>query len=539
MAETSPLEDTPDMEAKFRLPMSHIHLIDDFFHPAITGQPSPAPDQGVNSAGPSPFIRPVMNALPAPPPIRPQEPNLRTPAPLSTPISPPEAPNVKPPAPAAAAPVGPRPFEDPAMAAHQANLNRLLSEPSGVAGLGRNLHGAPKVLATAGRIPLQILDAIGQGFFPRFEAALPGTEGHHRALIQGAQGVVKEDTAQRAEQAKEKLEGAQAEKDLNPAAKEPTNEFEQWRRQNPNAPVEDWLKLQAANKPERQGGTVHEDSEGNMWVVSQDGTAKAVTAAGAQIKGKTPEQKQGTVHQDAEGNMWIVHGDGTATPVTAKGEQLKGKEPAEKVPNEYADFRTGYLKKHAGASEDEIAAAYKRLQPAERPQPAPIVMVPGPNGTMVPTQSHLGTPLPTGTVTPGGMSSENVGANKAEAAETKARAGMQHEYTLAQELAATPSPTNDLALVMRYLGATKPDAIGKLRLNNNEIKLVYGTRSSLGDVEALISKIASGKSLTPQQRTDMLGTMKLLAGTGETAQTGAGGGAMTVKLPSGKTIEIK
>jgi hypothetical protein len=33
---------------------------------------------------------------------------------------------------------------------------------------------------------------------------------------------------------------------LNPQAK---TDYEQWQKQNPNAPVEDWLKLQAANKP--------------------------------------------------------------------------------------------------------------------------------------------------------------------------------------------------------------------------------------------------------------------------------------------------
>jgi hypothetical protein len=52
--------------------------------------------------------------------------------------------------------------------------------------------------------------------------------------------------------------------------------------------------------------------------------------------------------------------------------------------------------------------------------------------------------------------------------------------------------------------------MGKIRLNDKEIKLFGGTRSSLGDVEALLTKVSNGQSLTPQQRNDMISTMTMI-----------------------------
>ena len=75
--------------------------------------------------------------------------------------------------------------------------------------------------------------------------------------------------------------------------------------------------------------------------------------------------------------------------------------------------------------------------------------------------------------------------------------------------------------MMHFIGATKPDTIGKLRLNQNEIKLVFGLRSSIGDVKAFGQKIISGEPLTPEQRNDYVSTMKLIA---DRAAAKAGGG---------------
>jgi hypothetical protein len=81
----------------------------------------------------------------------------------------------------------------------------------------------------------------------------------------------------------------------------------------------------------------------------------------------------------------------------------------------------------------------------------------------------------------------------------------------AKDFAAAPSPTNDYALLMAFIGTTKPEGLGKLRLNTQELKIATGTRSALGDVDALAHKIGNGEMLTKGQRQDMVDTMEVIA----------------------------
>lgn len=80
----------------------------------------------------------------------------------------------------------------------------------------------------------------------------------------------------------------------------------------------------------------------------------------------------------------------------------------------------------------------------------------------------------------------------------------------AREFAASPSATNDYGLLMDFIGTTKPESLGKIRLNTQELKLAVGTRNSLGDLQALISKVENGQMLTSNQRKQMLGTMDIV-----------------------------
>ena len=80
-----------------------------------------------------------------------------------------------------------------------------------------------------------------------------------------------------------------------------------------------------------------------------------------------------------------------------------------------------------------------------------------------------------------------------------------------KQLTGGSSLTNDVALLMHFIGSTKPESMGKIRLNDRELKLFGGTRSSLGDTEALLTKVANGQSLTPKQRSDMISTMTMIA----------------------------
>lgn len=88
---------------------------------------------------------------------------------------------------------------DADMQAHSGELNRLEGSKSGVAG----------IKSPWARIPLQIADAVGGAFFPGIEQQLPGTEGHHRLLINEAKSTVGSDQNQLNAQQKRGLEAAQ------------------------------------------------------------------------------------------------------------------------------------------------------------------------------------------------------------------------------------------------------------------------------------------------------------------------------------------
>lgn len=389
------------------------------------------------------------------------------------------------------------------------------------------------------RVPLQILDAIGRGLAPGIEMGIPGTSGHHDVLLAQQGRAVKGEEEERAANtadstAQEKLAESQASA---PGALEHTAaETKELGARGEHESAE--AEALTNPKADKQAGTVHEDKDGNMWVVHPDGTATAVSPQGGeQLKGKTTEEKTGTVHEDNEGNMWIVKGDGTATPVTAKGTQLKGKATEDKPGSPEQQFIDEYRAQHKGSSVADAERAFKAIEPPQRPPQA--LMIPPGGGAAQLVQP--GTIVQPGSVTPGGASGESVSADKETKAAEKAKDDASKEYQLVQGLAAKPSPTNDLAIVMRFIGATKPDSLGKLRLNNNEVNLVYGTRSAMGNLEALVSRLQNGQSLTPQQRTDMLSTMKILASGGG---GGAGGtvyheGSKQYSIPAGQEKEFE
>ena len=140
----------------------------------------------------------------------------------------------------------------------------------------------------------------------------------------------------------------------------------------------------------------------------------------------------------------------------------------------------------------------------------------GPADTNTGTRQVLplkpGVQVPSGSMTPSGVSTEQVQSDKTMRDTLKARQDVAHSYQVASQLASKPSATNDYALLMQFISATKPEGLQKLRLNNNEIKLVDGTRGLLGDVQAKLQKIQNGEMLTPSQRQSMLETLKTVAG---------------------------
>ena len=174
-------------------------------------------------------------------------------------------------------------------AGDEAELSRKLSTGSGISqiagkiensGLLKNHPVLGKILGIGAQGLAQIGDIGLRTLAPTLDAAIPGTSLHHIADVQGDQRQVAQDTENESRQAqtqaaqaeiplraaqtahtaeetaempgqdagRQRLEDAQVENLLHPQAK---TEFEAWRQQNPDAPVEDWLTAQAGAKNQK------------------------------------------------------------------------------------------------------------------------------------------------------------------------------------------------------------------------------------------------------------------------------------------------
>jgi len=225
---------------------------------------------------------------------------------------------------------------------------------------------------------------------------------------------------------------------------------------------------------------------------------------------QAPDKKASPVLHETDQGLFLVNPETKeVTPLTYQGKPLMPK-AAQKPDSPEQQYLDEYQRTHPGSTIAQAERAYT-LDTQRPPQIAPIMMmVPNSNGGATATVVRPGQTVQPGSTTAAGFNSESVSQHKTDEAQQQAQQQATKDYQLAENLASHPSPTNDLALVMHYIGATKPDSIGKLRLNQNEIDLVMGTRSSFGDLQAFAQKVKSGQSLTPQQRQDMLATMKIL-----------------------------
>jgi hypothetical protein len=203
--------------------------------------------------------------------------------------------------------------------------------------------------------------------------------------------------------------------------------------------------------------------------------------------GNSPEKadkQQGTVHQLDDGSLIVAHPDGSATAVTVNGKPVKG---PPKEPKEPPDHGQNFVDA---------------------------------NGHMI--RVEPGGTVPKGAVTAGGLNTENVNSAKADEVEKKAREQAGKDLALVQQFVDNPSPAGDVAIVMHFMGAVKPESLGRMRFNKNEQDYIEGTRSKFGDLQALLTRTVNGQKLTPQQRQDMLKTMQIIAGpqSGGTEQWG-------------------
>lgn len=371
----------------------------------------------------------------------------------------------------------------------QDSLNNAIARKSGLGNL-------PAIA----RIPLKVLQGIamatkpGQNILP----FIPGTDPHRAARIHALQGQVKNDSAIEDEASKRELgsdQGAnlQSEVPLHAAqAKEAGARADAIAHPQP--------------KEEMEGKTLETDQGIFQW---NPDTKRYDVKAG---NSKAPKEA-GTVHQLDDGSLILAHPDGTATAVTLDGKPVKGK-VAEKEPNQYADFKADYAKSHPGADATEIQKAFeKNKQQPERPK-TELVEVPDGKGGFVTREVGGGASLPANARTLGGVNSEATKNAESEDTANKAKSQAQQDYTTVKHFVDNPSPTGDVAIIMHFMGAVKPDNLGKMRFNKNEQDFIVKTRSSFGDLQALGQKVMNGQKLTPAQRQDMLKTMGVIAGTG-------------------------
>ena len=426
---------------------------------------------------------------PAPPPVAPVMPPARAAAPIAPSGDTDEAAATVPfrpmAAPGRAVPtLGNMPT--PEQQSHLAERNRLVSSPSGIAGI-KNPWA---------RIPLQIAEAVGGGFFPGIDTLIPGTQLHHNALVRQAQGAVNQDTEQNLREAQARHASAEADTLENPEATPVTKEWQeitggaidpahpevgpQPAFYNKNNPKEGIVFGNApSGKAEKPAGTVHEDAEGNMWVVHPDGSATAVAPkGGTQLKVKTPEEKSGTVHEDDQGNMWIVKGDGSATPVvpkgTADGTQLTGKVPS-KTENQEQQFIDEYIKKKPGATVAEAQRAF-RINQQLPPQRDPDVALDR-------ETSHYGK------------------AHEKNVADATAQLEKMSE---ARAMVSSDNPEAQALGIPKVLTALVSGAGSGVRITQPELNSIASARNIGGDFQAWIQKLSSGKGLTPDQQRQLI-----------------------------------
>jgi hypothetical protein len=208
---------------------------------------SPAAQKAIAASGIPQQAEAVETAEAAPPSMAAPEP-----APVAPlrPISPPS--NVRglgspspAPAPIASAP------QTPEASAHLAELNRVTAPPlqgplaNTKADTGRS--GIGQIKNRFARTGLRILDAAGSALLPNFTSLIPGTELHHRDVVDQARATVDDDTERLKSEAAANESNARAQSLVSPVDKTDTP-FKLWRAQNPGAPAETWLKTEEGAK---------------------------------------------------------------------------------------------------------------------------------------------------------------------------------------------------------------------------------------------------------------------------------------------------
>jgi hypothetical protein len=347
----------------------------------------------------------------------------------------------------------------------------------------------------------------------RLEPLIPGTAGHHNMLVNGLQGRVAQEEKNATEEAQQRNLESEAENrgaTAEPAAAKTITTDAGIMQWNPASQKYDIPagKAPAKEHEELSGKTITTDQGIMQW----NPETKRYDIKAGESPDK-PVKEQGTVHQLEDGTLIIAHPDGTATPVTVNGQPAKGKSPTAKETPLEDRIVQEYIAAHPGTT----LAQARRATEANPPDRGTNVIDPATHRLI---RVEPGGAVPEGAITPQQAGGEAVAANKTEQAGKDARASAGRAYQLAQKLAADNTGSSDAALLMQFIGATKPEGMARIRFNKSEQDFIQGSRSLIDKAESTLTGIVDkGQRLTPADRQRYLHTMAIIAG-----QEGGGGG---------------
>jgi hypothetical protein len=273
--------------------------------------------------------------------------------------------------------------------------------------------------------------------------------------------------------------------------------------------------IPAGNAPEKEemaGKTITTDQGIMQW--------NPATKSYDIKAGDAPEKEAAEkTLQDSDGVWYKVGHDNTAVPITLNGQPFKGKMPAA-AGDDFAQFYQKYLKEKGlpDNSTNEKKARTEWAASSQQPERPPVVLIPGPNNTVVPTQARIGVPLSNDFQTVSGAG----GAN-AKAAEGQANVKAALDYATSYLKSGAYTGAGDEALMEKYFELAKPSS--GFRMSQPQIDMLMKGRSWMGSAEGIAYHAKTGQWFPPQQRQEIVDTMANLgAAKGVKSEQGGNGG---------------
>jgi hypothetical protein len=309
---------------------------------------------------------------------------------------------------------------------------------------------------------LATVGSVAAGFFPRVAPLIPGTEAHHGLELARAGNAVRQEQQAKTAQEESALHGAQA-KNQEAEAKEHEQQAENL--QHPQA------------KEEMEGKTV--TTAGGIFQWNPATRKYDVKVGDAPEK----EEKTPTHFFDKDGNAWLLKPDGSAVPVHGpSGQQLQGgKETPTKT---------------------EVRNVMKNGKPHQ-------VLFNSETGEEMRDLGETGEKPPTVNVNAetSALDRESSRFAKTHEANVKAANDQLEKIVEARALLTTGNAESQALAVPKVLTALISGQGTGVRITQAELNQIAAARGIQGDFQAWVQRISSGKKLTPDQTSQLVGVL--------------------------------